>query len=164
MARGEGRAIPGLVLVGADRGERPVLEREIGRSGVRAHFRDRVDDLTLAQLYAGAAAFVYPSRYEGFGLPLLEAMAAGTPVVAARAASIPEVVGEAGILVDPDSEEEFAQALDRVLTDEELARRLREAGRRRAQSFSWERTAAGTLDAYRAVVGAAAQTAPATAR
>jgi glycosyltransferase involved in cell wall biosynthesis len=148
------RLDPMLVLVGIDRGERTRLEQEAARSGVRLQLKDHVDESALIRLYAGASAFVYPSRYEGFGLPLLEAMAAGAPVVAARAASIPEVVGDAGLLVDPDDEEELAQCLERVLTDRPLAERLREAGRRRARTFTWDTTAARTLEVYRAVLRA----------
>ena len=99
-----------------------------------------------------SAVFAYPSRYEGFGLPLLEAMACGAPIVAARAGSIPEVVGDAGILVDPDDETGMAAGVARLIDDSGLANRLREAGRQRAKCYTWDRTATLTMDAYRAAV------------
>ena len=116
---------------------------------------DRLTIRTLASLYAGAAAFVYPSRYEGFGLPLLEAMACGAPVLAARAGAIPEVVGDAGILVDPDDETEMASGIGRLMSDPDLASRLRETGRRRAMDYTWNRTAVLTTHAYRTAIKAA---------
>lgn len=142
---------PLVVLAGADRGERIHLEDEARRAGVGLHFAGMPDDRTLADLYAGAAAFVYPSRYEGFGLPLLEAMACGAPVIAAAAGAIPEVVGDAGILVDPDDEDAMASAIARLMDDTDAADQLREAGRVRARAFTWERTAALTVEAYRTV-------------
>jgi alpha-1,3-rhamnosyl/mannosyltransferase len=104
-------------------------------------------------LYRGAAALVYPSRYEGFGLPVLEAMACGTPVIASRAASIPEVLGDAGVLLDPDDEPGWAEAIARVVGDEWERGRMRMAGLTRAKAFTWARTASITLDVYRQVAG-----------
>ncbi len=146
------RAAPMLVLAGMDRGERAKLEDEARRSRIRIHFAGPADDNALASLYAGAAVFAYPSRYEGFGLPLLEAMACGAPVLAAQAGSIPEVVGDAGILVDPDDETAMAAGISRLIEDADFADRLREAGRRRAKDYTWDRTADLTIDAYRATV------------
>ncbi len=103
----------------------------------------------LDALYRGASAFVYPSLHEGFGLPVLEAMARSVPTVTSRTSSLPEVAGEAALGVDPRSVSELADALRRVLTDTELAERLAAAGRARARGFSWEETARRTLDAYR---------------
>jgi glycosyltransferase involved in cell wall biosynthesis len=143
---------PMLVLAGVDRGERARLEVEARRASVEIHFAGATDDGTLASLYAGAAVFAYPSRYEGFGLPLLEAMACGAPVLGARAGSIPEVVGDAGILVDPDDENGMAAQIGRLVDDADLANRLRESGRQRAKEFTWDRTAMLTVDAYRAAV------------
>jgi glycosyltransferase involved in cell wall biosynthesis len=103
-----------------------------------------VDDRVLPGLLGGASALVYPSRYEGFGLPVLEAMATGTPVVASNVASVPELVGDAAILVDPDDASAIASALERVLDDDALRARLREAGIARAADFTWDATARST--------------------
>jgi glycosyltransferase involved in cell wall biosynthesis len=102
----------------------------------------------LEGLYALADAFVFPSLYEGFGLPVLEAMARGVPVACSDRSSLPEVAGDAALLFDPESEEAIAAATERLLTDAAEARRLREAGRARAAEFTWERTARLTADAY----------------
>ena len=98
-------------------------------------------DELLAAVYSGAAAMVYPSTYEGFGLPPLEAMACGTPVVAGDCASLPEVVGEAGVLVDPYDVAAIADGIRRVVDDESLARTLSARGLARAKSLTWDRTA-----------------------
>src|SRR5205807_2677402 len=100
-----------------------------------------VDDALLPGLYAGAAAFVLASRYEGFGLTCLEAMATGVPVVAAEAGALPEVCGGAALLVDPDDADALTGAVLRCLEDAALADRLRAAGRERAAGFGWDRTA-----------------------
>ena len=109
-----------------------------------------VSEPQLRALYGGAVALVYPSRYEGFGLPLLEAMALGTPVLGARAASIPEVLGDGGLLLDPLATDSWADAIARVASDPDVAADLRARGRARAAAFTWARTAALTLDVYRA--------------
>jgi glycosyltransferase involved in cell wall biosynthesis len=111
-----------------------------------------VPDGDLPALYAGARAFVMPSRYEGFGLPCLEAMACGVPVVAARAGALPETVGDAGLLVDPHDPEQFADGLLALVHDEELRGRLIERGLRRAKLFSWSNTAAQTDEVVSAVI------------
>jgi glycosyltransferase involved in cell wall biosynthesis len=139
---------PLLVLAGTDRGERVNIEAEGRRANIQIQFAGPVEDNALVSLYSGAAAFVYPSRYEGFGLPLLEAMACGAPVIGARAGAIPEVVGDAGILVDPDDELEMATSIGRLMKDTELSGRLRSAGRKRAMDYTWERTARQTTEAY----------------
>lgn len=100
-------------------------------------------------LYNLAEAFVFPSLYEGFGLPPLEAMACGTPVIAADVSSIPEVVGEAGLLIDPNDAEGLSEALGRVLNDPALRQDLRQRGLARAREFSWDRAARETLAVYR---------------
>jgi len=104
------------------------------------------EELTL--WYNAADCFIYPSLYEGFGLPPLEAMACGTPVITSSTSSLPEVVGEAGILVSPDSVEEIAEAMQSVLTDAELRADMRRKGLSRARTFSWQRAARETVQAY----------------
>jgi alpha-1,3-rhamnosyl/mannosyltransferase len=125
-------------------------------AAARAHSDDvrllgYVGDDELVALYAGAAAFAYPSLYEGFGLPVLEAMAAGAPVVTSTASSLPEVAGDAALLVDPHDVRALRDALVAVLTDEGRATALRAAGRERAAAFSWERAAVETLAVLRAI-------------
>jgi len=129
--------------------ERELLERA-AELGVSDDLRliGWVADPELEGLYATAAAFVFPSLYEGFGLPVLEAMARGVPVATTDRGSLPEVAGDAALLFDPMNPSAIAQAIMRLLTDGELAARLREAGRERAAQFSWGATARGTLDAY----------------
>jgi glycosyltransferase involved in cell wall biosynthesis len=94
-----------------------------------------------------------PSLYEGFGFPVLEAMACGTPVVCARATSLPELVGDAGVLVDPQQEYELAQAVAAVLTNNTLREELAARGVRRAAAFTWRRTVDATLDVYGRLFG-----------
>lgn len=100
-------------------------------------------------LYSAARIFVYPSLYEGFGLPPLEAMACGVPVLTSLVSSLPEVVGDSALLVDPYSVEEIANGIERLLSDEKLRLSLREKGLRKASTFSWRRTAELTLAVYR---------------
>lgn len=112
-----------------------------------------VPDHLLAALYSEATVFVYLSWYEGFGLPPLEAMACGTPVLSSNTSSLPEVVGDAGVLVDPHRPDLVAEALADLLGDPELRRRYSRAGLSRASLFSWERTADGVVSAWRSAVG-----------
>jgi glycosyltransferase involved in cell wall biosynthesis len=107
----------------------------------------------LPSYYAAADVFIFPSLYEGFGIPVLEAMACGTPVIASNAASLPEVVGDAGLLIDPRVPEAWAEAIARVLTDGSLADRLRQRGLERAGQLTWERTARETLQVYEQLLG-----------
>ncbi len=120
--------------------------------GVRFETLGHVSDERLLSLYAGAAAFVFPSRYEGFGLPVLEAMACGAPVIASDAASIPEAGGDAALYVPVGDAAALAAAMERVFSDPPLADRLRDAGRRRAATMSWDTTASKTLEVFERVV------------
>lgn len=111
-----------------------------------------VQDELIPVLYAGAAAFCYPSRYEGFGLPALEAMASGIPVVTANQTSLPEVVGQAGIMVEPDDVDGMREALHRLLEDRAFARDLAALGLERSQLFSWDKCARETVGVYEKVM------------
>jgi alpha-1,3-rhamnosyl/mannosyltransferase len=113
-----------------------------------------VSDQALATLYSSAHVLVYPSLYEGFGLPPLEAMASGTPVIASARASLPEVVGDTGVLIDPASVDDLRGALQRLHGDEPYWQALAAAGLRRSKDFSWARCARQTLDVYRNVLAA----------
>lgn len=108
-----------------------------------------VDEATLEGLYAAASAFVLPSLWEGFGLPVLEAMRRGVPVACSNASALPEVAGGAAVLFDPRSVPDIAAAVERILGDERLRRELVDRGRRRAGELTWEETARATLRAYR---------------
>lgn len=111
-----------------------------------------VADELIPPLYAGAAAFCYPSRYEGFGLPALEAMASGVPVITSNKTSLPEVVGDAGIMVDPDDVEGMRERLRQLLEDQAYADELGQRGLVRSQTFSWDRCARETFSVYRQVM------------
>ena len=115
-------------------------------------FLGPMPDEDLPDLYSGATLFAFPSLYEGFGLPALEAMACGTPVITSNASSLPEVVGGAGIVVEPRDLRALAEAMERALTDEHLRAELRAKGLERAKRFRWERAARETFRVYRQVV------------
>jgi glycosyltransferase involved in cell wall biosynthesis len=120
--------------------------------GEEVIFVGAVDEEDLPALYSGAALFVFPSEYEGFGLPALEAMACGSPVVCSNTSSLPEVAGEAALLVDPTDVDALAAATGRVLADVGLRQAMREKGLAQAARFSWERTARETLAVYESVL------------
>ncbi|HEX2500115.1 MAG TPA: glycosyltransferase family 1 protein [Methylomirabilota bacterium] len=139
-----------LVVVGAPGwGPDPAARAHVLGLDGAVRFVGPAPDADLPALYGGALAFAFPSLWEGFGLPALEAMAAGTPVVASNRGALPEVTGGAALLVDP-APRAFAEALERLLTEPALRERLRLAGRARAAEFSWTRTARETLAVYRA--------------
>ncbi len=117
--------------------------------GERVRFLGPVPEVELPALYAAATAFVFPSRYEGFGLPVLEAMACGTPVACSNVSSLPEVAGDAALLFDPDDPAAMTQALHRLLEDASLRADLQTRGLAQAARFTWEQTAAATLRVYR---------------
>jgi glycosyltransferase involved in cell wall biosynthesis len=139
-----------LVLAGLDRLAEAALRRRASELGIASQVTPLgfVTPAELVALYNGASMFLYPSRYEGFGLPVLEAMACGTPVVASCTTSIPEVAGSAAILVEPTDLDALVRAMRLVAEHEPTRRRLREAGLRRAAAFSWDRAARETLAVY----------------
>lgn len=135
---------PPLVLAGGevDHGDASPGVRRLGV----------VAESDLPALYRGALALVVPSLWEGFGLPALEAMASGTPVIAAARGALPEVIGDAGLLFDPDAPEALSATLDRAVSDPELRADLARRGESRAQRFSWRETARATLGVYREIL------------
>ncbi len=114
-------------------------------------FIDYIPEVDLAYYYCSAALLVYPSLYEGFGLPPLEAMACGCPVVTTNTSSLPEVVGEAGIMVNPYDTRSLVQAMRRVLTDDKLRDNMVRKGLEHARQFSWEKAARQTMEVYQSV-------------
>jgi glycosyltransferase involved in cell wall biosynthesis len=139
-----------LLIIGDDVSKYPNLRRLVHRFQLHQHVRFLcfVPDETLAVLYRLAAVFVFPSLYEGFGLPPLEAMAAGAPVVTSNISSLPEVVGDAAILIDPMDAGAIANAMSRVLRDPHLREDLIRRGRERVKVFSWERSVARVREVY----------------
>ena len=151
-----------LVLIGDDVSRYASLRRTADEAGVRQEVRffGFVPHETLAALYRMATVFAFPSLYEGFGLPPLEAMACGTPVVTSRISSLPEVVGDGALLVDPYNEDDIAQGIARLLDDQDLRARLVERGLERAASYSWARSVRQIHAGYLKALG---RTVPATA-
>jgi glycosyltransferase involved in cell wall biosynthesis len=151
---------PVLVLPGYPTPHETELRARAGALGVTGdvRFLGWLEPAELEGLYATAAAFVFPSLYEGFGLPVLEAMARGVPVATSNRASLPEVAGDAALLFDPERPAEIAGAIETLLTDPARAERLRAAGRERAARFSWRAAAEATLDTYRRAMSGAAST------
>lgn len=145
-----------LVIVGKKDAHYPKGYEALGtlQSGDGVHYLPFVEDRELLALYRSAHALVHPSRYEGFGLTLLEAMASGTPVVACSVASIPEVAGQAAYLIDPDSDQELETALLKMAQDENLRRDLAAKGKIQVARFQWEAAAAKTAEVYERVLRA----------
>ena len=139
-----------LVLVGPQ-GWNEDLDGHIGAARDRVKILGFLPQRDLAPIYAGATVFCYPSFIEGFGLPVLEAMAQGTPVVTSSGTSTAEIAEGAGLLVDPSDAASIADAIGRLLDDNELAARLARKGRERAETYSWAKAAETTLAAYREV-------------
>lgn len=146
-----------IVLAGVDRGITDGLCAMAAEAGSPEAVvaLGSVSEERIYALYRGAIALVYPSLYEGFGLPLIEAMASGTPVLASHEASIPEVLGGAGLLLDPRDVSAWREAIIRIVNDEALRADLRARGLARAATYTWQRTARITLDVYREAAGAA---------
>jgi len=142
-----------LLIIGDEISKLPALRRAVHSHKLHkeVRFLGYVRDETLAILYRLASAFAFPSLYEGFGLPALEAMASGTPVVTSNVSSLPEVAGGAAVLVDPYNVEAIADGLLQVLSDPTLAADLSRRGLIRARDFSWERSVARTHEIYRQV-------------
>jgi glycosyltransferase involved in cell wall biosynthesis len=144
-----------LLIIGDEVSKYATLRRAVHRYKLHKHVRffGFVPDHTLAALYRLANVFVFPSLYEGFGLPPLEAMASGTPVVTSNVSSLPEVVGDAAVLIDPHDPEAIADGIRRVLTDATLREQLRAKGFARAKEFSWVRSAERVRAIYAEVGG-----------
>lgn len=155
QARREAADFPALVIAGRVgwRSEGIAATAQALGIGAHLHFPGYVADADLPALLSGAEAFVYPSLFEGFGMPILEAMACGTPVLAANTSSIPEVAGNAALLLDPLDERAIAKGLLRLATNGNARHELRERGLARAQHFNWERCARETLAVLRSAAG-----------
>ncbi len=144
-----------LVVIGDEISKYPGLRQSVHRHRLDKHVRffGFQPAATLVAFYRLARAFVFPSLYEGFGLPPLEAMANQTPVVTSNVSSLPEVVGDAALLVDPYDSRSIAEGIRRAVTDEPLRQELIARGRRRVEAFSWQEAATRTLQVYRDAVG-----------
>ena len=140
-----------LVVTGATGWKNEEIRKQL--EGLGAHLTGYVRRALLPALYHGASLFVLPSLYEGFGMPLLEAMAARVPVVTSDVSAMPEVAGEAAMYVDPRDVEQMADAMERILETPELATALGEAGRRRARLFTWDETAVDTKAFFEGAIG-----------
>lgn len=128
------------------------MVRESGLPGDAVQFIGEVAEEDKPALYSSAAVFAFPSVYEGFGLPVLEAMACGTPVICSNTSSLPEVVGDAGLALDPQNVERWADSLQRVISDSRRREAMRAAGIQQASKFTWDRTARETLQVYERLV------------
>lgn len=147
-----------LVVIGQSTWHGSQVEATVRNHGLegRVRFTGYLPDDDLVALYRGATVFCYPSLYEGFGLPPLEAMACGTPTITSNTSSLPEVVGDAAATVDPRSTDEIAAALHRVIQNDALRAELRRRGLARAAGFSWEQTARRTKEVYDRVLATTA--------
>jgi glycosyltransferase involved in cell wall biosynthesis len=128
-------------------------EATVARIRAEATYLGYVSEADLPGLVAGAEAFVYPSLYEGFGFPVVQAMAAGTPVITSDVSSLPEIAGDAALLVDPRSVSELAGTLERLLESDSLRLQLSERGRKQAQVYRWETCAQQSMAFFRKIAG-----------
>ncbi len=146
-----------LVIAGHWDARYPEAKQLVEKLNLPDHVRfiGQIDDIDLPALYSGAELFVLPSEYEGFGLPVLEAMACDTPVLCSSTSSLPEVVGECGVMFDPTNVDAIAESIERALADRALREHLREQGHRRAAQFTWQRTADQTWQVYRTMTSGA---------
>lgn len=146
-----------LVIAGTTRYRRPDIDQVM--KNIIFEYRNRIiitgyiSDEDLSAVYSGATAFIFPSLYEGFGLPVLEAMQCGTPVISSNSTSLPEIVGDAGILVNPKDQDQLCQSMLNVLQNTQLRDLLRHKGIKRAKQFSWQKCANETLDIYKTILG-----------
>jgi len=154
LLRRNGHDTVKLLIIGDEISKYATLRRAVHRYKLHKHVRffGFVPDKTLAVLYRLAGVFVFPSLYEGFGLPPLEAMASGTPVITSNVSSLPEVVGDAALLIDPYEPAAIAQAMARVLTEPSLREDLRRRGLLRVKEFSWDRSVRRVHEIYQEVL------------
>lgn len=144
-----------LVLIGSQKHKRSEitnLMEELKEYKDKIIFTGYVPDEDLSALYSGATSFIFPSLYEGFGLPILEAMQCGTPVICSNTTSLPEVAGDAAILVNPKDQDELCQAMLNILTDSDLRQKLKNKGLEQAKKFSWKKCAQETVEIYKTII------------
>ena len=142
-----------LLIIGDEISRNPEVRRAVAQTRTEqvVRFLGFVPFETLREFYSAASAFAFPSLYEGFGLPPLEAMATGIPVVTSSVSSLPEVVGDAAMIVNPENVFDIARGLHEVLVDKQLRAKLIAAGFEQVRQFNWSRTAQQTLEVYREV-------------
>lgn len=143
-----------LVIVGKAKWKSSIIYEEVTRRGLERDviFTGYVSDDELVFLYNGAKLFLYPSIYEGFGLPILEAMSCGTPVITSNTASMPEVAGNAAMLIDPLDTDQIGEGIEKVIKSPDLSKEMSIKGLRQAAKFSWEKTARDTFEVYRNIL------------
>lgn len=141
-----------LVIAGARKDLGEYLNKQYSNLSSKIVFTGFIPQEELPVFYNSCEAFVYPSLYEGFGLPPLEAMSCGAPVITSKVTSIPEVIGDNGLLIDPNAADDLAEALEKLLNDESLKQNFSEKGLKQASKFSWENTAIKTFEAYKSIL------------
>ncbi|MCB2183182.1 MAG: glycosyltransferase family 4 protein [Desulfobulbaceae bacterium] len=142
-----------LVLTGWHGWGEKAWQDKIKKTGIdkRIYVTGHISDNDLAALYNGATALIYPSLYEGFGLPIIEAMSCGCPVICSHSSSMPEVAGNAALLIDPHDRENLADAIETIVFDSEKRKKLKQLGLARAKEFNWQKTAQQTLEVFKRV-------------